>query len=140
MVQRPLQASVDQHTAVRGPVPRIFRMGLRGAGRQSQLQGSSGARTGVPTRLIPGIAVPPCDAGNKDAPGAAAGLQKREERTERKEEAPGDARQEVPLGFLFCTPALTLHRPARGPTRDLLKSPELCPSAQGTSGLRKSSD
>ena len=115
-------------------------MGLRGAGRQSQLQGSSGARTGVPTRLIPGIAVPPCDAGNKDAPGAAAGLQKREERTERKEEAPGDARQEVPLGFLFCTPALTLHRPARGPTRDLLKSPELCPSAQGTSGLRKSSD
>lgn len=39
----------------------------------------SAAKTGVPTCLIPGFAAPPCDAGNKEAPGAAAGLQKVEE-------------------------------------------------------------
>lgn len=39
----------------------------------------SAAKTGVSTRLIPRFAAPPCDAGNKEAPGAAAGSRKTEE-------------------------------------------------------------
>lgn len=41
----------------------------------------------------------------------------------------GDAEHEVPLGLLLWTPALTLHRPARGAYCDPLKSPQACPSS-----------
>lgn len=74
-----------------------------------------------------------------EQPPACRKWKRREERAEGKEEALGDAEHEVPLG-LFWTPALTLHRPAWGPTWDPLKSPEVCPSAQGTCGPRKSSN
>lgn len=68
-----------------------------------------------------------------EQPPARGKLKRREERAEGKEEALGTQEHEVPLGLLFWTPALTLHRPAWGLLGIRLKSPEVCPSAQGTS-------
>lgn len=49
-----------------------------------------------------------------EQPPARGKLKRREERAEGKEETLGDAEHKVPLGLLFWTPALTLHRPAWG--------------------------